>query len=259
MKKIRLLALVLVVGIALSGIGYALWTDNLVLNAMAKTGKLDIQWMVGDEGFKGPWGHSITSGAGASVTSQIGIGQSEDPYHHQHAKATAERVDDNTIEVTAENLYPGARFKVDMRAINVGTVPAKFAGIRIDRKTDGSDGDDTLFNNLKVYHMNWAIGNKNADGTMDYGSLTETKLIDPSWGVYKPIWLRDLPTLIQNDTESGIKDRVLEPDGKGVLLFDGEEDDECIVFEVNPEIDNTLMEKWTKFRLIIDFVQADVQ
>lgn len=259
MKKTRFLALTLVVSIMLLGAGYAIWTDSIQVSAVATTGNLNVKWLVGDEGMKGPWEHPLTAGVEARISSQIGIGQSSDVWHHQHARTEAKRIDDNTIEVKAINLYPGARFTVDMRAINVGTVPAKFTGISIDRKTDGTDGDNSLFNNLQVVHMQWFVGNKLSNNTMDYGDKTYCKLIDASWGVHKgPVWLYDLPALLASSNDGGIKSRVLEPDGKGILLFDGEDESSCIVFQVNPDVGNTYMDKWCTFRINLNFAQADI-
>lgn len=176
MKKMRVLALVLVFAFAALGGAYAMWYDTLIVDETVKTGILDLQWAnlhvvdpspnyagydgnvygtdqnndgidtmdidnpnsVGD-GFKD---HKNIGSLDATIEAHTEGGGDQDKV------SSADK-----LVLTLKNGYPGYQEYVDLDIKNVGTVPAKFAvtaaGIPswliVEIRTPGKDGE-VLFN-----------------------------------------------------------------------------------------------------------------
>jgi len=67
MKKIGILAMVLVLALAAVGVGYAAWTDNLQINGEAQTGNIDVNYTYADNGVVSTDGDSITWNLGSDL------------------------------------------------------------------------------------------------------------------------------------------------------------------------------------------------
>lgn len=103
MKKSRIIvSLAMVLALAISGIAYAAWTDQLFINGSAQTGNMNV---VFDRGCFNFYPHT------------------EDACY---VEAEASFIDDHHITFTIDNLYPGAWALIDLKQMNKGTIPAKF-------------------------------------------------------------------------------------------------------------------------------------
>lgn len=99
MKKLSSVALSLVLATAMMGAGYAAWTQTLTLSNSVATGKFNF---------------TLTNG---SVTPDATTG-----YYLTTKTAVATG---NTLNVTIENAYPGAKATVSEKITNESTIPAK--------------------------------------------------------------------------------------------------------------------------------------
>jgi hypothetical protein len=101
-KRSKMLAIIMVLTFALTGVGYAAWTDTLYINGSVSTGNLDVQ-------FDGePWLPADAHAPFVKVT--------KCEYNPEKNICTWE----------VGNLYPGAWVKLDVQQKNVGSIPAKF-------------------------------------------------------------------------------------------------------------------------------------
>lgn len=127
MKKTKLLTLSLVIAIILMGAGYAAWQERLQIDNVVATGKLAIE-------FQSDVIHPIFGSFDNLLL--------EDDYFG----FTEVDQDTNTVSVTVDGLYPGTTFLYDLRAKNVGTIPAIVEDVTVDL----SKTNDLLDENLRV-------------------------------------------------------------------------------------------------------------
>jgi len=155
-KRSKMLVLILVLAFALTGVGYAAWTDQLNIDGTVKTGKLDVDFVSGQI-FGFTYCPAIAT-FDEDVTTDI------------------KYIDENTCEVTIGNLYPGAAVFFDVAQKNKGSIPVKF-----DKATLTYTGDQELFNYLQARAdyvadtdggiFNILDGNVKAGNIMDFGPL----------------------------------------------------------------------------------------
>lgn len=144
MKKVKIIALVMVFSIMLMGVGYAAWTDKVTLNTTVSTGIFDVD-------FTQVSANAINEPDIFNIDSQIkDLGSNLD----------AEAIDNGTasdrIVVNAGNLYPGASFKVDAQVTNTGTIPA------ILNNVTTTTGGDAAFLDLLQVKIVYSDGPANA-------------------------------------------------------------------------------------------------
>jgi predicted ribosomally synthesized peptide with SipW-like signal peptide len=139
-KKLGLTALAIVVALGMLGIGYAYWTDKLVITGNANTGNL----------------HLIITGV-----------QSEDPentldpgYGYDAADTiVVAGGDQKSASITINNAYPGYKTGATVSVQNTGTVPVKVQSITL--KYDS--GNPALFRYMSL--IDWTFdGGKPAIG-----------------------------------------------------------------------------------------------
>lgn len=133
-KRSKMLALMMVLAFALTGVGYAWWTDTLYINGTVETGNLAVEF---DEGCPG-------------VLPLVG----DAPY----VTATAEYDETKkicTFEVSG--LYPGASVLLDIQQKNKGSIPAKFDKATLTVVEDPGNIIDDL--NCTA----WYVGDKNGN------------------------------------------------------------------------------------------------
>ncbi|GKU31619.1 SipW-dependent-type signal peptide-containing protein [Clostridium folliculivorans] len=116
MRKIRVLALALILSVILMGAGYAAWTDTTVITNTVRTGTLNVKFDQSNfSGIKYP-----------------------DACAAQYAKASADIVDkdSHTMQVQLNDLYPGSWAAFRVKGINAGTIPAKIDNIDVQFSGD---------------------------------------------------------------------------------------------------------------------------
>ncbi len=124
MKKAKMLALTLVFALLLMGVAYAAWTDQLVLDTTVSTGEMDIDFN---------W---------VSVIPQ-------DNYVQAQANIVDLGGDDDKVQVTISNIYPGmSTIFFDFQLINEGTIPVKLDKVTIEPADPTSE---ELLNKLQCY------------------------------------------------------------------------------------------------------------
>ena len=114
MKKSRLLIAVLVCAVMMMGVGYAWWNDVLTVNGTVATGTFDVDFV-----------NTSIEKIGSENYLEISVNSEQD----------------DGINFTVGNLYPGAEFKVTSGFVNNGSIPVKIgkaeiAGINSDEYAD---------------------------------------------------------------------------------------------------------------------------
>jgi len=120
-KRSKILAIIMVLAFALTGVGYAWWTDTLYINGTVETGTLDVDFIAEE-------------GCYPFMQDYPDIEYKDRPWFPLdnglvETDITADG-DDKYI-VTITGLYPGAKVRLDVKQQNVGSVPAKFANAEL--------------------------------------------------------------------------------------------------------------------------------
>ena len=146
MKKTKVLVLVIACALMLSGVGYALWSDNITIKSSAQTGDLKVEIM--DQCYGA---YSLTTMPG--LTTYIPILQDNVPDQETYmdlSNVTLSDSDGNgkdTIEVHVTNLYPQAKYAVFFKIKNTGDFPVKLNSVNFSPAL-GTAGSD-LYNSLE--------------------------------------------------------------------------------------------------------------
>lgn len=106
MKRSRLLALTLVVALLLMGAGYAFWSETLTIDATVSTGELDFEFLDSS---------NFVSGGDYVVGAQ----------NYVKGTANVNSDDPKTLDLTLENMHPGATAKFKLCIKNTGTIGLK--------------------------------------------------------------------------------------------------------------------------------------
>ena len=112
MKKSRLLIAVLVCAVMMMGVGYAWWNDVLTVNGTVKTGTFDVDFV-----------NTSIEKIGSENYLDISVNSEQD----------------DVINFTVGNLYPGAEFKVTSGFVNNGSIPVKIGEAEIEITGINSD------------------------------------------------------------------------------------------------------------------------
>lgn len=139
MRKIKVLALVLVFTFAALGGAYAMWYDSLFLDTTVETGNVDICWVCvtsSDPGpnYKGECGQGTDVFNGSLDSMEVGnpnsaelknIGSLNFEMGNDNEYGD-DRSKDDKLEITLKNGYPGYQESIEAGIKNIGTVPVKF-------------------------------------------------------------------------------------------------------------------------------------
>ncbi|NLL82530.1 MAG: hypothetical protein GX231_09520 [Tissierellia bacterium] len=129
MKKTRFLALALVVALALSGAGYAFWTETLKVDTTVTTGMLDFEFQ------------------NASVEP---VSRGMDYDGDSYGKAVNPWNDDSTLNVKLYNMYPGSEAIVNFEIKNAGTMDGRVEGFSLADGYSEDYLDEILVTSLKL-------------------------------------------------------------------------------------------------------------
>ena len=109
MKKIGILALVLVFVLGTLGVGYAMWDKTLFINGTVNTGEVDAYFTT-------------------ATCDDIGI----DPgYDKDVGSCTVTGAETQTLTITINNGYPCYTATIDFTIDNIGTIPVKVQSLTI--------------------------------------------------------------------------------------------------------------------------------
>lgn len=124
MKRIRVLALVLVFAFAALGGAYAAWSDSIFINETVNTGTVDIQWQnaEGTDGDPDAQAEGYYNEEDLSVASKTA--DIKDEIEDDLPGAYVDGKGD-ILEITLENGYPGYTATVTADIKNIGTIPVK--------------------------------------------------------------------------------------------------------------------------------------
>ena len=139
MKKIKVLALIMVFAFAALGGAYAMWSDSLVIAESVKTGTLNVQFLDDNSFFNPDPGPNYT-GYDGNVYGKEGLDEldngnpnankniafMEAVISDQQGDGAAYDNTDDLLTITLENGYPGYQERIFTTIANTGSVPAKF-------------------------------------------------------------------------------------------------------------------------------------
>ena len=117
MKKVKIIAFILVMSVMLTGAAYALWNQNITLATSAATGWMDVQVTCQ------PHIYPISYMPG------LGILPIED-YMNPITGSVAS--DKQSITATVGDLYPGAEYGLDFTIKNTGDVPFRLSDVNVN-------------------------------------------------------------------------------------------------------------------------------
>ncbi|MDX9871268.1 MAG: hypothetical protein RBT41_02470 [Clostridia bacterium] len=136
MKKIKILALAMVFAIMLMGVGYAAWNDIITINTTVHTADFDVQFASAATGVVN---HEVPKFNGDPNT------RASQLYGLEAALGN----NNDLVNVSVSNMYPGAIFWVKTQVKNLGEIEAKLDGFKINA------GNNPLVKYLQVtgyYH-----------------------------------------------------------------------------------------------------------
>lgn len=151
MKKVKVLALVMVFAVAALGGAYAMWSDSIYLNETVATGEVNIQWdclsMSDPAGNYADYNDDVyyEETDGPQLDDSIFDGAEDDPKNIAYKDAellndgdtnngtegsdeaglNATQQEDDVLSIELENGYPGYHATVTACISNIGTVPVK--------------------------------------------------------------------------------------------------------------------------------------
>ncbi|KJS82644.1 MAG: hypothetical protein JM58_14300 [Peptococcaceae bacterium BICA1-8] len=135
MKKVKVLAITMVMALMVMGMGYAYWSDDTQLVATVDAGEFDVQFLenlVGETIFEVEWDLANTfSGQQVAHDEANFTITTEDITLDANDKAT----------VTFDNLYPGAKGNLYYKVANFGTIPAEIEALTVAASANGAPAD----------------------------------------------------------------------------------------------------------------------
>ena len=171
MKKAKILALILVASLMLTGGAYALWNQSIHLTTSASMGKMDVGFtcdkciypltlLPGIAGGSYGYGYSHTYG---------------DFENYMNPMTGTVSADKQTLTVTVGKMYPGAKYGLNFTIENTGDVPFKLQGVTITR----TDGNADLFAKLKG---SFTFKYQDANGVMQQRTVASSALTSAGLG-----------------------------------------------------------------------------
>lgn len=148
MKKVKLIAVMLVLALALVGAGYAAWTDSAKIEGTVSTGEMTTEWEAFFLRIPGVGHDHNAEPLPAYVTAEAGIDPS----------------DSKKAFLSIENLYPsgplGEKVAVTGHVVNTGTIPVLYNGVDITVTQDDNDVCDYVRMDVRVatrVNGNWTV------------------------------------------------------------------------------------------------------
>ncbi|MBP8639845.1 MAG: hypothetical protein KBI01_02945 [Oscillospiraceae bacterium] len=123
MKKAKILAVILVMSLMLTGVAYALWNENVTLSTTAAMGEMDLAITCDNHIYP----LSFMPGIGALGRTYT-YADMEDYMNPLTGCVSADR---QSITVTVGDMYPGAKYGLNYAIRNTGDVPFKLKGVTV--------------------------------------------------------------------------------------------------------------------------------
>jgi hypothetical protein len=223
MKKAKLLIATLVCTVMLMGVGYAWWTDSVVIGGTAATGNMDVHFENG-------------------IILPLVMGS-------EYVKPTRITVEARKITCEFDKLYPGAVGNIDFLVKNDSTIPVK-----LDKAKITVNGNDNLISNLKAFAVFYKINQSGFPIISSFGwtEIVSLKQLDEALNRSK---LKDITLYPGERIFFGV------PEGQeGPYDLDGDgEKESCIVLWVDPQAPNTTQNQSANFTLTMDWKQFNQQ
>jgi len=222
MKKTKMLIATLVCAVMLMGVGYAWWTDSITLGADVNAGHMNVIW--DNAGWMPLYGGSA------------------------YVNATIDNETQKNIKFTFGNLYPGAMAFVDAVAKNESTIPVKMSGVTLNT-TGNQELLDSIYTTGFYYRTN-AQGQfiNGSFGSIPYDSLAN--LDDNLYAAFQDVTLN-----VGDEIFFGVPEGYEGADYTAVDYDKDGNDDECIIFFVDPNAEEEIEDKDAEITLKFDWKQ----
>lgn len=122
MRKTKILALILVLSLMITGVAYALWNQDTTLTTTAAMGKMDLALTCDHNIYPLSFMPGIDGGRHYTYADM-------EPYMNPLTGSVS--ADRQTITVNVGELYPGAKYGLNYEVRNTGDVPFKLQGVTI--------------------------------------------------------------------------------------------------------------------------------
>lgn len=135
MKKVKFLAISLVISNMLMGVGYAAWTSKADITTNASTGNFSVNLEADNSG-------TVTYKSDAALT--------KDNEDKTYAKVVYDSVSNSAAGISFKDLYPGSTAIGDIKVTNKSTLPIKYG--TIDYSISGAGLGNVLSNDrIRIY------------------------------------------------------------------------------------------------------------
>jgi hypothetical protein len=147
MKKLKFLISLFLISLMLIGTGYAAWSDTLITNNTVETGEFALEFVGTNDKSIGVSSADSEKPVIEAVSASLGQLRFPDTKgSDKYVETSIETIEGktNSIQVTFNNLYPGAWAGFRLKAINSGTIPAKIENIDVEFSGDSDELLDYL-------------------------------------------------------------------------------------------------------------------
>ncbi len=227
-KRSKILAIILVLAFALTGVGYAWWTDTLYINGTVTTGTLDVSF-VSEDGCH-PFAQHYPSIEYKDIPGF--------PLDNDLVEVDIYPEGDDKYIVTINKLYPGAKIRLDVKQQNVGTVPAKFANAEL-KFTKGAKWAEYL---KGAAHYRTSTGlSGNILGQCDF------------W--FDNVWVWEDFDKLDDAMNEKLANRVILPPEGWMTFSTSDEEPGCIWIMLDENAPNDVQDKTIEFVLTMNWKQ----
>lgn len=233
MKKFKFLILMLYLALMIIGVGYAYWSDSLIVNATVNTGELSVRF---EEGELGGLKFPDLKASKYVLNKDIKIGNEDTIL-----------TDDNAATVNFQSLYPGAWAAFRLKAINSGTIPIKISDVDFGEFS----GDTEL---LKYFTYEAGIGiDVDGNGTIDKHAKFEGNLKEIKDDFNKALNSESMKN-VRINPNGGIYFYIPEEEAAPDLDNDNSAD-RFIIIKFDDDAPATTQNKTLSFKLTVNFKQ----
>jgi len=226
-KRSKMLAIIMVLAFALTGVGYAWWTDTLYINGTVETGTFDVSF--------------VNEGCYPFMQQYPNIEYKDIPGYpidNDLVETSITPDGDDKYIVTINKLYPGAKVRLDVKQQNVGSVPAKFANAEL-KFTKGAKWAEYLKGAAHYRTSTGLFGN--ILGACDHWS--------------ENVWVCDDFDKLDDRMNEVLGNKLILPPDGWMTFSTSDEEPGCIWIMLDEEAPNKLQDQTIEFVLTMKWKQ----
>jgi len=233
MKKVKYVALILVLALGLIGGAYAYWTDTVTVAGAVETGTLEHKWEIEDDEGYGPTEKQYNRVSRRGDRKKFNEDKS---WHYVEVDVSEDNASE--LEIGLFNMYPGAEVWLKPKIKNVGTLPSKVKDVTITR----TGGNNALYESLQFDHnVGWGLTSE--------GSFRSIAANPPGWTSIDRFG-EDISEKFKNYQDTTVYKGLCPGE---YILFGGSQ---FLSFRVDPEVGNKIQDKDVSFKITFEWEQV---